>query len=158
MNYADKSGAVKYDPESYERLSVEQKTVLALAGLAGERFFHKESGIVYWTVRVSDNVYRKEVPKEIKGLSNADGTGDLDTVHYLMPTAISIQWGKEEEWCNQHLKTAWDLLHQHEEAFLELYEAIRPESKYEFGATLGGVWYFMPEAIGHILTKVKPTI
>jgi len=158
----DGSGCVYYDAKFYDLLTVEQKTVLALAGLAADRYFDKNWGGVYLTVKIKDRHYKLHIPKEMEGRLSKDGTGDLNTVRQLMPAELCAKWGKEEEWCNRHLKTAWDLLHQHEAAFLELVEALSPSHRSYFGSQLqldysdyAGYWEFEPRALAHILHKVS---
>ena len=158
MDYERDGGCVWYEDGYEKKTSVEQRTVLALAGLAAERFFHKDCGVVYRTEKVTDSHYRLHGPKELEGLSNEDYTDDLSTVHDFMPIEVRIKWGKDEEWCNRHLKAAWDLLHENEEAFLEMYKALHPRSKHQFGEQLNrhrDAWTFQPGALKHILRKVK---
>jgi len=156
MDYKNGNGAVYYEDGYEKKISVEQRTVLALAGLAAERYFQKDLGVVYWTEKVTENFYKVHGPKE-KGLANEEGTGDLNTVHELMPEGVRFT-KNEEEWCNRHLKAAWDLLHENEEAFLKLYEVLHPRSKHKHGEQVHrhfDVWNFYPDAIAHILVKVR---
>jgi hypothetical protein len=155
MDYETGNGEVNYEEKSYERLSVEQKTVVALAGLAAERYFRKDCGVVYWTEKVGKNRVI-HIPRQPLCLSNEDETGDLDTVDDLMPKGVGGNHAREEQWCNHHLKTAWDLLHEHEAAFLKLATRISFGQRSKFGGDLSVLHVFEPSAVEHILVKVRP--
>ena len=147
----------------HEKLSVEKRTIIALAGLAAERFFQEDPGVVYHTRRINKNFYKTYGPKEFKGMDCEDGDCDLDYVHRIMPSRV-----RKEKWCNDHLKAAWDILHQNEEAFLQLADALRPCSRHRFGTQtsfasswtpygryIHNEWEFRPAALQRILRKVK---